>query len=1129
MYTARKDCFYDYHLTWSTPLQSNAFFPVSHGGITMQRNQFKILFILGVGMLVASGIGPKLAFIESATGLNTYNHQIQPDDHASKIMEQIHQCPAETRYYLEDFTTTTYQDSTNTNVSGWGNGNLHLPRKTPTLAGTYNTPDRALGVFVSGDYAYVADYGSGLQVINITNPSQPVLAGSYNTPDYAWGVWVSGDYAYVADRLSGLQVINITNPSQPSLAGSYNTPDAAMDVFVSGDYAYVADRDSGLQVINITNPSQPSLAGSYDTPGDFADGVFVSGDYAYVTDYYFGLQVINITNPLQPSLAGSYDTPDAARDVFVSGDYAYIADKTSGLQVINITNPSQPSLAGSCNTPDWAMSVIVSGDYAYVADGSSGLQVINITNPSQPSLVGSYNTPGAATAVFVSGDYAYVADYESGLQIIKIADYTTPSYVGSYNTADYAMDVFVSGDYAYIADGDSGLQVINITNPSQPSLAGSYNTPGAAYDVVVNGNYAYVADSGSGLQVINITNPSQPSLAGSYSTPDYSEGVFVSGNYAYVADETSGLQVINITDPSQPSLVGSYNTPSYAMSVIVNGDYAYVADHDSGLQVINITDPSQPSLVGSYNTPGEAWGVFVSGDYAYVADHDSGLQVIEVIWRRCRQFEPLALAQSLPIFDAMSAFVGRATLSVQQLVPSNTMVDYYLSADNGSHWESVIPDAEHIFMYPGRQLMWKAVLSASHALVTPVVSSLAITYTITLDAPILLTPDDGVSINDNTPTFEWEMVSGAYSYLLQLDRVASFDSLDLINATVVSLTYTPSLALMDGVWFWRVVAKDMDGEWSPFSSTRNLDIESGLPVWDQAPTIQVCEFGLPIWYDLNASDPSGLDKWWINDTAHFAIDGAGVITNTTRLSVDHYGLQVWVNDTYDNILTGVFTISVQDTTAPIWVTTSTDQTLEYGSMLDYQLGASDPSGLDAWWLNDTVNFNIGSNGRIISIGALTPGVFGVQVSVNDTSGNVLIGTFTVLVEDTTSPTWVQTPTSQTLTFGDIFFYDVDAFDLSGIDHYWVNDTTHFIIDENGGISNATALAVGVYWLEVRAYDPGDHYCSAAFVVTVEEPTPTPTELPPLMLPVIAIGSFIGGAAVVGIGAYMFLRRRKKPS
>jgi hypothetical protein len=46
-------------------------------------------------------------------------------------------------------------------------------------------------------------------VIDITNPAIPTLAGSYDTPDLAYGVAISGDYAYVGDGSSGLQVIQV--------------------------------------------------------------------------------------------------------------------------------------------------------------------------------------------------------------------------------------------------------------------------------------------------------------------------------------------------------------------------------------------------------------------------------------------------------------------------------------------------------------------------------------------------------------------------------------------------------------------------------------------------------------------------------------------------------------------------------------------------------------------------------------------------------------------------------------------------------------------------------------------------------------------------------------------------------
>jgi len=57
------------------------------------------------------------------------------------------------------------------------------------------------GVYVSGKYAYVADGGVGLKIINISNPASPTLAGGYYyVSGNAAGVFVSGKYAYVANQ-----------------------------------------------------------------------------------------------------------------------------------------------------------------------------------------------------------------------------------------------------------------------------------------------------------------------------------------------------------------------------------------------------------------------------------------------------------------------------------------------------------------------------------------------------------------------------------------------------------------------------------------------------------------------------------------------------------------------------------------------------------------------------------------------------------------------------------------------------------------------------------------------------------------------------------------------------------------
>ena len=88
------------------------------------------------------------------------------------------------------------------------------------------------------------------------------------------------------------------------------------------------------------------------------------------------------------------------------------------------------------------------------------------------------------------------------------------------------------------------------------------------------------------------------------------------------------------------------------------------------------------------------------------------------------------------------------------------------------------------------------------------------------------------------------------------------------------------------------------------------------PEWDQAPTNQVIEEGEDFSYNLNASDFNGIDTWAVNDTAHFAIDSNGIITNAIDLSPDVYWLEVSVNDTLGNARTAEISVTVNEVPIP---------------------------------------------------------------------------------------------------------------------------------------------------------------------------------------------------------------------
>jgi hypothetical protein len=231
-------------------------------------------------------------------------------------------------------------------VADWGSG-LQIADVTdptsPSIVADFDTPGSAWDVKVAGNYAYVADGSgsSGLEVIDITNPLVPVFAGSYVT--YALGVTLSGDYAYVANGSSGLLVIDINNPVSPAYAGICDTPGSAYNSAISGDFAYVADSESGLQVVDISNPGIPTIVGSCPTPASARD-VVVEGDRAYVACWDSGVSVVDITDPANPVLENSYDTNGYTTGIDVAGDFVWVANGLANVQVLQVyqhyfTNP----------------------------------------------------------------------------------------------------------------------------------------------------------------------------------------------------------------------------------------------------------------------------------------------------------------------------------------------------------------------------------------------------------------------------------------------------------------------------------------------------------------------------------------------------------------------------------------------------------------------------------------------------------------------------------------------------------------------------------------------------------------------------------------------------------------------
>ncbi|MFO8019766.1 MAG: NosD domain-containing protein [Promethearchaeia archaeon] len=253
------------------------------------------------------------------------------------------------------------------------------------------------------------------------------------------------------------------------------------------------------------------------------------------------------------------------------------------------------------------------------------------------------------------------------------------------------------------------------------------------------------------------------------------------------------------------------------------------------------------------------------------------------------------------------------------------------------------------------------------------------------------------------------------------------------------------------------------------------------PQWDPMPEDQDLELGEPLNYDLNATDFQPV-LYDVNGT-DFTIDSSGLLTNDTLLAVGNYVLVLNASDgTNDNITE--ISILVENTQAPQWDPMPEDQDLELGEPLNYDLNATDFQPV-LYDVNGS-DFTIDSSGLLTNDTLLAVGNYVLVLNASDgISHNITTITITVL--ENADPFWEEPLTNQIVYVGQSFRYDVNASDNLAIDQYWINLEDTFHIDNEGVITNITALPKWmVYTLVIHVNDTSGNEISASIDISVQE-------------------------------------------
>jgi hypothetical protein len=549
------------------------------------------------------------------------------------------------------------------------------PAHSAFLGQTEPFPSLVINIAVAGDYAYVANYVGGVQIVRIADPAQPAWIATFDAVQTGseFDVAVAGAYLYVANGAADLRVVDVSDPAHPTEKAALALPGQSMGVTLVGDLAYVAALDAGLQIVDVADPLHPRVVGSRDTPGS-ALHVVVDQNIAYVADLAGGVRIINVVNPALPveiayveGGAGTQVMDVAAYDHYIYAVRAGTSSLTPTILAWDVTDPAHPQTLGNVSassTYGTPQRVIVSNGLLHVAFGLEGWAIYRPT-PMMASSADQVFRGGwlNGSSLDVSGSRVYI---NNTLQALSIYDVSVPAapahlYEGGLDLGEWVeprgywapwtgftfRNLGTQGNYLYMLDSIDEVVAINVSDPTHPTQGGWYlprgdqggELQGFGMEIAFQGQYAYVAYEFGGLLVLNLANPAHPTPTALLDTPGKARGVAVAGSYAYVADREGGLRVIDIADPGHPREVGSYSTGAFnAMQVAAWGHYVAVAQqfsiyglYTSDLLILDVTDPTHPVKVGeSIQAPAAVNDLTVDGHYAYIANGDLGLRVIDI-------------------------------------------------------------------------------------------------------------------------------------------------------------------------------------------------------------------------------------------------------------------------------------------------------------------------------------------------------------------------------------------------------------------------------------------------------------------------------------------------------------------
>lgn len=204
---------------------------------------------------------------------------------------------------------------------------------SPKIISEHSLGKETYRVVVSGSLAYITS-NEGMDILDISDPKKIISTGHFGE-NRTRGIDIIDGIAYLACFGSGVKVIDMTAPFSPKEVTTIEGTKGACGIHAHGESLYVGRHGAGVAIFDISDRKSPRLIGTFrDDDGGEALSVWGDGRCLYVADNY-GVEVLDISDPANPFEIGEYRKVSGAHSLCVEGATIYVASASKGLMILH--------------------------------------------------------------------------------------------------------------------------------------------------------------------------------------------------------------------------------------------------------------------------------------------------------------------------------------------------------------------------------------------------------------------------------------------------------------------------------------------------------------------------------------------------------------------------------------------------------------------------------------------------------------------------------------------------------------------------------------------------------------------------------------------------------------------------